>query len=113
MLLVFGLWAPRYYVTLLVKGGMGGASALALVGLAFFIVRMLDICIDPLVAIAMDRTRTPIGRYRPWLILGLIRERMTDDQRAAMTAHMPPPLRCSATTWRRPWSPALTAMAAR
>ena len=26
-----------------------------------------------------------------WLILGLIRERMTDDQRAAMLAHMPPP----------------------
>jgi Hemerythrin HHE cation binding domain len=26
-----------------------------------------------------------------WLILGLIRERMTDDQRAQMTAHMPPP----------------------
>jgi iron-sulfur cluster repair protein YtfE (RIC family) len=26
-----------------------------------------------------------------WLILGLIRERMTEGQRAAMTAHMPPP----------------------
>ena len=26
-----------------------------------------------------------------WLILGLIRERMTDEQRAAMMAHMPPP----------------------
>ena len=26
-----------------------------------------------------------------WLILGLIRERMTDDQRAAMQANMPPP----------------------
>jgi hypothetical protein len=26
-----------------------------------------------------------------WLVLGLIRERMTDDQVAAMTAHMPPP----------------------
>jgi len=26
MLLVFGLWAPRYYVTLLVKGGMNGAA---------------------------------------------------------------------------------------
>ena len=26
-----------------------------------------------------------------WLILGLIRERMNDEQRAAMTAHMPPP----------------------
>ncbi|HUO11699.1 MAG TPA: MFS transporter, partial [Caulobacteraceae bacterium] len=71
MLLVFGLWAPRYYVTLLTKGGMNGAAALALVGLAFFAVRALDICIDPLVALAMDRTRTPIGRYRPWLILGL------------------------------------------
>jgi hypothetical protein len=28
-----------------------------------------------------------------WLILGLIRERMTDDQRALMLAHMPPPAR--------------------
>ncbi len=26
-----------------------------------------------------------------WLILGLIRERMNDEQRAAMLAHMPPP----------------------
>jgi hemerythrin-like domain-containing protein len=26
-----------------------------------------------------------------WLILGLIRERMTEEQRAAMQAHMPPP----------------------
>ncbi len=26
-----------------------------------------------------------------WLILGLIRERMTDEQRAGMTEHMPPP----------------------
>jgi hypothetical protein len=26
-----------------------------------------------------------------WLILGLIRERMTEEQRAAMLAHMPPP----------------------
>ena len=26
-----------------------------------------------------------------WLILGLIRERMTEDQRAAMLEHMPPP----------------------
>ncbi len=26
-----------------------------------------------------------------WLILGLIRERMNDEQRAAMLEHMPPP----------------------
>src|SRR5579863_8931277 len=71
MLLAFGLFTPRYYVTLLHNGGMNGAAALALVGLAFFIVRALDICIDPLVALGMDRTRTPIGRYRPWMLLGL------------------------------------------
>jgi Na+/melibiose symporter-like transporter len=71
MLLALGLWTPRYYVTLLHKGGMNGAAALALVGLAFLVVRLLDICIDPIVALAMDRTRTPIGRYRPWMILGL------------------------------------------
>ena len=28
-----------------------------------------------------------------WLILGLIRERMNDEQRAAMLEHMPPPAR--------------------
>jgi Na+/melibiose symporter-like transporter len=26
--------------------------------------------VDPLLALAMDRVRTPIGRFRPWLILG-------------------------------------------
>jgi len=30
---------------------------------------------------------------RIWLIMGLIREQMTDAQRAAMDAHMPPPVR--------------------
>jgi GPH family glycoside/pentoside/hexuronide:cation symporter len=71
MLLAFGLWTPRYYITLLHKGGMNAVKATAFVGLAFFAVRLLDICIDPLIAVAMDRTRTPIGRYRPWMILGL------------------------------------------
>jgi len=30
---------------------------------------------------------------RIWLVLGLIREQMTDEQRDAMDAHMPPPVR--------------------
>ena len=63
MLLIFGLWAPRFYVT---KG-----LPLAVVGGAILLVRLLDICLDPVIAIAMDRTRTPIGRYRPWMILGV------------------------------------------
>jgi GPH family glycoside/pentoside/hexuronide:cation symporter len=71
MLLALGLWVPRYYITLLHKGGMKAVAATALVGLAFAIVRLCDICIDPLIALGMDRTRTPIGRYRPWMILGL------------------------------------------
>lgn len=33
------------------------------------------------------------GGDKVWLILGLIRENMTDDQRAAMLEHMPPPAR--------------------
>jgi GPH family glycoside/pentoside/hexuronide:cation symporter len=43
---------------------------LAAVGTAFMIVRLLDIGVDPFLGFLMDRTRTPIGRYRPWLLLG-------------------------------------------
>ena len=32
---------------------------------------MIDVFFDPLVALIMDRTKTPIGRYRPWLVLGV------------------------------------------
>ncbi len=63
MLLIFGLWVPRFYVT--------QGLPLAVVGLAILLVRLFDIALDPLVAVAMDRTKTPIGRYRPWMILGV------------------------------------------
>ena len=71
LLLIFGLWIPRFYVTVLSKAGMDAKTALAVVGLSILAVRLLDICLDPVIAIAMDRTKTPIGRYRPWMILGL------------------------------------------
>jgi GPH family glycoside/pentoside/hexuronide:cation symporter len=38
------------------------------VGLAFPMVRMVDMFLDPVIGVAMDRTRTPLGRFRPWLI---------------------------------------------
>jgi GPH family glycoside/pentoside/hexuronide:cation symporter len=63
MLLIFGLWTPRFYVT--------NGLPLVVVGGAILVVRLLDICLDPVIAIAMDRTKTPIGRYRPWMILGV------------------------------------------
>jgi GPH family glycoside/pentoside/hexuronide:cation symporter len=44
---------------------------LAAVGGAFAIVRFVDWVVDPLLGMIMDRTRTPIGRYRFWQILGV------------------------------------------
>ena len=38
------------------------------VGYAFLLVRLIDVLFDPLIGWAMDRTRTPLGRFRPWLI---------------------------------------------
>jgi Na+/melibiose symporter-like transporter len=62
MVLVFGVYLPRFYVGL-------GNDFLAVAG-AIAIVRLIDIWLDPFLGVAMDRTRTPIGRYRPWLIAG-------------------------------------------
>jgi glycoside/pentoside/hexuronide:cation symporter, GPH family len=65
LLLSIGLLMPRFYA-----GQMG--VTLGAVGGAFLIIRLLDICLDPVVGLLMDRTRTPIGRYRPWVIAGAI-----------------------------------------
>ncbi len=54
---------PRYFASTL---GM----SLALVGAAFALVRFIDIPLDPLLGLAMDRTRTRFGRYRVWTLLG-------------------------------------------
>lgn len=43
---------------------------LVVLGAAFGVVRLIDVFIDMALALAMDRTRTRIGRYRPWVILG-------------------------------------------
>lgn len=44
--------------------------AMSLVGAAWFAARMVDIPVDVILAVLMDRTRTPIGRYRAWMIAG-------------------------------------------
>jgi len=62
LLLILAVYVPRYYV------GLG--IDFAVVGLAIAIVRVLDVFLDPVLGLIMDRTKTPIGRYRPWLILG-------------------------------------------
>jgi Na+/melibiose symporter-like transporter len=45
---------------------------LAAVGLAFMALRLVDMLVDPLLGLAMDRTRTRLGRYRVWLAASLL-----------------------------------------
>ena len=63
LVLALTIHLPRYYA-----GHIG--LGLAAVGLAFTLVRLMDIGFDPLIGVVMDRTRTPFGRYRPWVIAG-------------------------------------------
>ena len=43
---------------------------MAVVGAAFGLARMIDVPIEPLMGLAMDRTKTRWGRYRFWTLLG-------------------------------------------
>ena len=43
---------------------------LAVVAGTWATVRFIDIGVDPVLGVLMDHTRTAIGRYRPWMILG-------------------------------------------
>lgn len=60
--LIINVYLPRHYVSL-------GVSFVA-VASAFAIVRLIDVLFDPIVALLMDRTKTAIGRYRPWILGG-------------------------------------------
>ena len=57
------VFLPPYYAG---HYGLG----LAAVGGAFGIVRLIDMLFDPFIGVMMDRTRTRLGRYRPWLLMG-------------------------------------------
>ena len=57
------VYLPQYFAAHL---GVG----LPLIGRVWMGVRLLDILIDVILALLMDRTRTPIGRYRVWLPAG-------------------------------------------
>ena len=57
------VYLPPYFA-----GHLG--VGMALVGSVWMGVRLIDIPIDVMPAVMMDRTRTPIGRYRFWMVLG-------------------------------------------
>ena len=44
---------------------------LAAIGYVWATVRLVDLSVDPVLGHAMDRTKTPIGRYRAWLLAGV------------------------------------------
>ena len=44
--------------------------SMTLIGAVWGLVRLLDIPVDVLLAVGMDRTRSPLGRYRLWLMAG-------------------------------------------
>lgn len=44
--------------------------SLTVIGTAWAVVRLLDIGVDPVLGLVMDRTRTKIGRYRVWMMIG-------------------------------------------
>jgi Na+/melibiose symporter-like transporter len=57
------IYLPEYYAHTL---GLN----LALVGVIFTFVRLGDLVFDPFIGGLMDRTHTPLGHFRPWLLLG-------------------------------------------
>lgn len=56
------VYLPPYFA-----GHLG--VAMGLVGASWGLVRMIDIPVDVLLAVMMDRTRTPVGRYRVWMLV--------------------------------------------
>ncbi|MBW8813278.1 MAG: MFS transporter [Caulobacterales bacterium] len=63
VVLAMTIHLPAYFATSL---GM----PLSAVGVAFAMCRFIDIPVEPALGLAMDRTRTRIGRYRVWQLAG-------------------------------------------
>lgn len=63
MTIAIAVYLPQYYARNL------GVS-LAVVGSVFAIIRLIDIPLDPMLGLVMDRTRTKWGRYRVWTVIG-------------------------------------------
>lgn len=59
------VYLPPYYATTL-------GLDIAVVGFIFFIVRVVDVPLDPIIGHLLDRTRSRFGRFRPWLVGGAL-----------------------------------------
>jgi Na+/melibiose symporter-like transporter len=61
---IMGVYLPKFYASTL------GVSLLALGG-TIAVIRLADIGIDLVLGMLMDATKTVVGRYRPWFLLGI------------------------------------------
>ena len=59
------VYLPPYYAATL-------GLDIATVGMLFFLVRIVDVPLDPIVGHLVDRTRSRFGRFRPWLAGGAV-----------------------------------------
>ncbi|MFZ4603040.1 MAG: MFS transporter [Caulobacterales bacterium] len=64
MLMPVVVYLPNYYATDL------GVS-LGAIGMAFGIVRLFDLWLDPSLGFLIDKTNTRFGRFKPWLVVGM------------------------------------------
>jgi GPH family glycoside/pentoside/hexuronide:cation symporter len=55
------VYLPNYYAAHI-------GISLGAVGVVFMTVRLLDIIFDPALGMLIDATRSPIGKFRPWLL---------------------------------------------
>jgi len=62
--LPMALFVPAFYASDL-------GVPLAAVGTAIALSRLLDVVTDPLIGNLSDRLRSPLGRRKPWMVLGV------------------------------------------
>lgn len=65
---------PTIPVTVLLPAFYAETLGLGLTAVAFALgaARLIDVCCDPLVGLLSDRTRTSIGRRKPWMAAGVL-----------------------------------------